>query len=560
MRDEDLQKEMSRWEEAHRDEFKKERKKAFPTGSGIPVERLYTPEHLEKMGFNYLRDLGFPGEYPYTRGMSATMFRGKLWGTQNYAGYATPQECNHLWKTLVKEGSYGVAIAYDLPTQLGYDPGHPRAQGEVGRTGVSLSSLRDWEVACEGLDVSKLLIGQVQNAMAAVGLASHLCLAEKQGVLWQVVQGWSQNDILKEYMARGNYIFPPAAGLRLATDLVAFCNRHVPNYRSYISYVHLSEKGATPVHEAAFGIANAFTYLDDAIARGLTVDDIAPNLTMHVSCDHDNFLEEIAKVRAMRRVWARALREKYHAKKPQSLNPRWQLVQGGTGLHREQYLNNIARTAIAILAGALAGCDVYAPRPYDEQYGIPGQEAMITAIRCSQIVCHETGVTDFVDPLGGSYAIETLTTQIEADISEELKRIEKLGGVVKGIEQQYFQRVMTKDAYDWQRKFESGEIVRVGVNVYRSQEEETRPVSVYRADRKVEETRVRDLKELKKNRDNNKVEQGLQAIEDMARLPGTSENNMMPPIIDAVRCYATVGEIADTLRKVWGEYRPVSIF
>lgn len=560
MVNENLEEEIGRWEEAHRDEFKKERKKEFLTGSGIPIDRLYTPAHLKRIGFDYLRDLGLPGEYPYTRGMSATMSRGKLWGIQNYAGYATPQECNQLWKALVKEGSYGVAIAYDLPTQLGYDPGHPRAQGEVGRTGVSLSSLRDWEIACDGLDVSKLLIGQVQNAMATVGLASHLCVAEKQRVPWTVIQGWCQNDILKEYMARGNYIFPPAAGLRLATDLVAFCNRNAPNYRSYISYVHLSEKGATPLHEAAFGLANAFTYFDDGISRGLTVDDIAPNLTMHVSCDHDNFLEEIAKVRAMRRVYARIVKEKYGAKKPQSLNPRWQLVQGGTGLHREQYLNNIARTAIAILAGALAGCDVYAPRPYDEQFGIPGQDAIITAIRCSQIVCNETGVTDFVDPLGGSYAVECLTTQMETGINEELKQIERLGGVVKGIEQQYFQRVMTRDAYDWQRKFESGEIVRVGVNVYHSEEKETKPVSVYRADPGVEETRARELKELKKNRDNKKVEQSLQAIRDMAALPGTPENNMMPPIIDAVRCYATVGEIADTLREVWGEYRQVSVF
>ena len=560
MRDEDLQKETARWEETHRDEFNKERKKQFLTGSGIPIERLYTPSHLEEVGFDYLNDLSFPGEYPYTRGMSATMFRGKLWGTQNYAGYATPQECNQLWKALIKEGSYGVAIAYDLPTQLGYDPGHPRAQGEVGRTGVSLSSLADWEIACDGLDVSKLLIGQVQNAMATVGLASHLCIAEKQGVPWSAIQGWCQNDILKEYMARGNYIFPPAAGLRLATDLVAFCNRNVPDYRSYISYYHLSEKGATPIHEAAFGLANAFAYFDDAIVKGLTVDSIAPNLTMHIACDHDDFLEKIAKVRALRRVYARSLKEKYGVKNPQSLNPRWQLVQGGVGLQREQYLNNIARTAIAILAGALAGCDVYGPRPYDEQFGIPSQDAIVTAIRCSQIVCNETGVTDMVDPLGGSYAIETLTAQIETGIIKELEHIEKLGGVVRAIERQYFQMVMARDAYDWQRKFERGEILRVGANVYCSEEEETKPVNVYRADRKVEETRVREIQELKKKRDNKTVEQSLQAVRDMAGLPGTPENNMMPPIIDAVRYYATVGEIADALREVWGEYRQVSVF
>ncbi len=557
---EDLQKEIARWQDAHRDEFKKERKPEFLTGSGIPIKRLYTEADLEHAGFDYLRDLGFPGEFPYTRGMSATMFRGKLWGTQNYAGYATPQECNRLWKNLVKEGSYGVTIAYDLPTQLGYNPDHSRAEGEVGRTGVSLSSLKDWEIACEGLDLSKLLIGQVQNAMAVVGLACHLCIAEQQGVPWSAVQGWCQNDILKEYIARGNYIFPPAEGLRLVTDLIAFCNINVPNYRSYISYVHLSEKGATPVHEAAFGIANAFAYFDDAIARGLTVDDIAPNLTMHVSCDHDNFLEEIAKVRAMRRLYARILKEKYGAKKPQSLNPRWQLVQGGTGLHREQYLNNIARSTIAILAGALAGCDVYAPRPYDEQYGIPSQDAMVTGIRCSQIVCHETGITDFVDPLGGSYALETLTSQIEKRIQDELDHIDRLGGVIRCIETQYLQTEMAKDAYDWQKKFEQGEIVRVGVNMYRSQEQDAKPVIVYRADPDVGRIREKELTALKNERDTVKVAGSLETIKEIARLPATPENNLMPAVIDAVRCYATIGEIADALREVWGEYRQGSVF
>lgn len=556
----DLQNEIDRWEDAHRDEFNKERKKKFLTGSGIPIERLYTNANLEHIGFDYSKDLGFPGEYPYTRGMSATMFRGKLWGIQNYSGYATPQECNRLWKNLVKEGSHGVTIAYDLPTQLGYDPDHPRAEGEVGRTGVSLSSLRDWEICCDGLDLGKLLIGQVQNALAAVGLACHLCVAEKQGVPWSAIHGWCQNDILKEYIARGNYIFPPAAGLRLATDLIAFCNRNVPNYRSYISYYHLSEKGATPVHEAAFGMANAFAYFDDAIARGLTVDDIAPNLTMHVSCDHDNFLEEIAKVRAMRRVYARILKEKFGARKPQSLNPRWQLAQGGIGLRREQHLNNIARTAIAILAGALAGCDVYGPRPYDEQYGIPSQDAIVTAIRCSQIVCHETGITDFVDPLGGSYALETLTTQIETKIREELNHIDKLGGVIQCIEKQYFQRVMATDAYDWQRKFDRGEIASVGANIYRSPEENNKPVTVYRADPHVEDTRVRELSALKKDRDPGEVSRTLEIVKEFARLPGTPENSVMPAIIDAVRSYATIGEIADALREIWGEYRQVSVF
>ncbi|MBI2831489.1 MAG: methylmalonyl-CoA mutase [Chloroflexi bacterium] len=555
MPSDDLKREMARWEDAHREEFKKERKKQFVTGSGIPIERLYTPADLEKIDFNYLRDLGFPGEYPYARGMSATMSRGKLWSIQNYAGYATPQECNKLWKALVKEGSYGVAIAYDLPTQLGYDPDHPRAEGEVGRTGVSLASLRDWEIACEGIDIGKMLIGQVQNALAVVGLACHLCVAEKQKVPWTSVQGWAQNDILKEYMCRGNYIYPPAAGLRLATDLVAFCNKNVPSYRSYISYVHLSEKGANPVHEAAFGLANAFCYFDDAIARGMTVDDIAPNLTMHISCDHDNFFEEIAKMRAARKIWARVVKEKYHAKKPQSLNPRWQLVQGGTGLHREQYLNNIARTAIAVLAGTLAGCDVYAPRPYDEQFGIPSQEAMVTGIRCSQIVCNETGVTDYIDPLAGSYAVESLTHEIEARINEELQNIEKRGGVVKGIEEQYFQMTMARDSYEWQKKFESGEIIRVGVNAYHTEGEEEKPVRVYRADPKVGETRAREVQELRKNRDNANVSRSLKAIRDTALLPATPQNNIMPSVLDAVRCYATVGEIGDILREVWCEYR-----
>ncbi|MBI2832073.1 MAG: methylmalonyl-CoA mutase [Chloroflexi bacterium] len=555
MKNDGLNREMARWEDAHREEFAKERKKQFQTLSGIPIKRLYTPEDMEQIGFDYLRDMGFPGEYPYTRGMSATMFRGKLLSIQNYAGYATAQECNKLWKTLVKEGAYGVVMAYDLPTQLGYDPDHPRAEGEVGRTGVSLASLRDWEIACEGMDMSKMFIGQVQNALAVVGLASHLCIAEQQKVPWSAIQGYAQNDILKEYMARGNYIYPPAAGLRLVTDLIAFCNKNAPNYRSYVCPLHLSEKGANPVHETAFGLAIAFAYMEAGIARGLTVDDIAPNLTMHIACDHDGFFEEIAKLRAGRRVWARVVKEKYHAKKPQSLNPRWQLVQGGNTLHREQYLNNIARTSLSVLAGVLAGCDVYAPRPYDEQYGIPSQEAMITGNRCSQIVCNETGVTDYIDPLGGSYAVESLTSEMENRINEELQNIDKRGGVLKCVDDQYFQMTMTKDAYEWQKKFESGEVIRVGANAYRSEEADVRPVRVYRADPKVGEVRVQEMRELKKNRDNAKVAKSLEAIKDMARLPDTPENNIMPSVIDAVRCYATVGEIGDALREVWGEYR-----
>ena len=396
------------WEKKYRDRFKKERKteEEFVCDSGIPVNRVYTPLDLEKKGFDPANDLGLPGEYPYTRGITPTGYREELWRVTQVSGYPTPEDTNKLWKEMVQAGLRFAYIAFDLPCQLGIDPDNPRAEGEIGRVGVSLVSQRDWEIAFDGIDISKIRVSSNGNAMAIIVIANYLCLARKQGIDWKNLEGACQNDILKEYIARGNYIFPPEPSLRLIGDSLHYCAENVPRYQPIeVSSAHYSEFQATPLHEAAFALADAFCYLQTAVDRGIDIDLIAPGIGFIIGNDHYGFFQEIAKARAMRRIYARVLKERFGAKKPESQIISLHVEQGGNSLQRKQYLNNIARSTIATVVGALSNVQNIGLRAYDEQFGIPTQEAIITNIRLQHVVAQETGITDTVDPLAGSYFV-----------------------------------------------------------------------------------------------------------------------------------------------------------
>jgi len=549
------------WEKKHQDEFKTERK-TFVTESGIPIKRVYTPLDLAERGFDYLKDLGLPGEYPYTRNNKATGYRSKLWGASAYGGKALPEESNELWKAQVEAGAGMLSMAYDLPCQLGLDPDNPKAEGEVGRIGVSIVTQKDWEVAFDGIDLRKVGAYQVLNAPTIVGLANHIVLAESRGMNISEVVGLQQNDVLKEYMARGNYIFPPTQSIRLTSDILSYVGEYMPRYQATtVCGVHQSERGANSIHEAAFALANAFTYLQAGVDRGVDIDKLAPGVMFLPGGYHNVFWEEITKLRAMRRIYAKVLRDQFKAKKPESLQCRLFAAQGGTSLHREQYLNNIGRITLAALAAAIAGCEFIDCRAYDEQFGIPTTEAQVTSVRLQNVVAYETGVDDTVDPLAGSYYVEWLTMETEERVWKELEAIDKRGGIVQCIETGYAQRVIAEDAYVWQKRFERDELKRVGVNIFQSAAgEEEKPVRIYRSDPAVETKRKDAVAEVKKKRDNAKVKRALGEITSLARLEATSENNLVPSVIEATRCYATVGEVCDALREVWGEYREPSIF
>lgn len=543
------------WEKTHLSEFKGEKKKEFLSESGFPLKRVYTPVDVVKRNFDYLRDCGFPGDYPYVRGIKATGYRQQSWTLQQYGGHGTPEFSNEIWKKEMDSGIGSLSIAYDLPTQFGLDPDDSMAQGEVGRVGSSISSLADFETAFQGIDISKIQVSQVLNAPAPIGVAWYVALAEQRGIPIGKLRGAVQNDVLKEYMSRGTYIFPPEKSMRFAIDLVDYAIRNLHSYMPIrVCGYHFSEKGATAIQEIAFMLANAFTYFEAAIDRGIDIDQVAPNIIFSISVNHTSLFEEVAKIRAARRIYARILKEKFHAKNPESPKMRVAGTGGGTKLFREQYLNNIARITLSVLAAALAGCQTINPRTYDEQFGIPSAEAMLQSTRCQQIVAYETGVTDVIDPLGGSYFLESLTFDIEERVLKELETLDRLGGVMKGIENGYFQKTLNESAYRWQKGFEQGEILRTGVNVFRREKEESQPMHLYHVGEETEQTRLNTLRELKQRRDNGEVQKTLRELRAMARAAPSRENNMMYPIIRAVKAYATIGEICNVLREEWGVY------
>ncbi len=523
-----------------------EREQAFATSS-LPVDRLYTPADIADT--DYLRDIGFPGMYPFTRGIQATMYRGRLWSMRQYAGYGTAEETNQRFRYLLEEGQTGLSVAFDLPTQLGYDSDDPMAAGEVGQVGVAIDSLRDMETLFAGIPLDKVSTSMTINAPAPVLVAMYAAVGEQQGVPLKLLQGTAQNDVLKEYVARGTYIFPPRASLRLAADLIAFTSREMPKFNPIsISGYHIREAGATAVQEMAFTFANAIAYIEAVLARGLAVDEFAPRISW-IFNTHNNFFEEIAKYRALRRLWARIMKERFGAQRPESMMLRTHTQTGGSTLQAQQPENNIVRAAIQALAAVLGGVQSLALSCYDEALALPTEEAQRIALRTQQIIAHETGVTDTVDPLAGSYYVEYLTNELERRAREYLERIEAMGGAVRAIESGWMQQEIQAASWAYQQDVESGREVVVGVNRFRGEDEE--PKLIFRVDPRLAEAQLERLAALRRERDAATVARSLARL----RAAAEGDDNLMPPILEAVKSYATLGEICGVLREVFGDYR-----
>jgi methylmalonyl-CoA mutase N-terminal domain/subunit len=524
-----------------------ERQASFETSSGIPLERLYTP--LEAAGQRYQQELGFPGEFPYTRGVQATMYRGRLWTMRQYAGFGTAEESNRRFRYLLQQGQTGLSVAFDLPTQLGYDSDHPMAAGEVGKVGVAIDSLADMEILLGGLPLERVSTSMTINATAAILLAMYVAVAEQQGAPRASLAGTIQNDILKEYIARGTYIFPPAPSMRLVTDTFAFCAAELPRWNSIsISGYHIREAGATAVQEVAFTLADAVAYVEAALGAGLDVDGFAPQLAFFFNA-HNHLLEEVAKYRAARRLWARLMRQRFGAKDPRSWMLRFHAQTAGSTLTAQQPENNVVRVALQALAAILGGAQSLHTNSRDEALGLPTEEAVRIALRTQQILAHESGVADVVDPLGGSYCIEALTDRIEAEATAYLERIDRLGGMLRAVESGYVQREIQEAAFQAQRSLESGARIVVGVNEFAGAEGPRVPVFTVNEEQAAAQSRR--LAAVRARRDAERVRAALQSLAREAA--GTA--NLVPVILEAVRAYATVGEICETLRTVFGVHQ-----
>ncbi len=527
-----------------------ERKKTFTTLSEIPLERLYTPAEVPDL--DYERDLGFPGEYPYTRGVQPTMYRGRFWTMRQYAGFASAEESNQRYKYLLDQGQTGLSVAFDLPTQIGYDSDHPLSQGEVGKVGVAIDSLEDMELLFDGIPLDKVSTSMTINAPAAILLAMYIGVAEKQGISSEVLNGTIQNDILKEYSSRGTYIFPPQPSLRIITNIFEFCAQQVPKWNTIsISGYHIREAGSTAVQEVAFTLANGIAYVEAARKAGLGVDVIGPRLSFFFNA-HQDFLEEVAKYRAARRLWARIMKERFGARDPRSLMVRFHTQTAGCTLTAQQTKNNIVRVAFQALSAVLGGTQSLHTNSMDEALALPSQEAVQIALRTQQLIAYETGVTETVDPLAGSYYLEHLTNTIESQAADYIRRIDELGGAAAAIEQGFVQREIQESAYKYQKAVERGERIVVGLNKFQVQE--PKPTGLLRVDPAVREQQMKKLQRLKGKRDNGAVQTSLAGLKQGAQ----GEDNLLPLILQAVRAYATLGEICDTLREVFGEYTAVS--
>lgn len=528
-----------------------ERKEDFVSSSGIPIKRLYTP--LDSVETDYLSDLGFPGEYPFTRGVQPTLYRGRYWTMRQYAGFATAEESNRRYKYLLDQGQTGLSVAFDLPTQIGFDSDHEMAMGEVGKVGVAVSSLRDMETLFQGIPLDKVSTSMTINAPAAVLLAMYLAVAEQQGVAYENLKGTIQNDILKEYSSRGTYIFPPVPSLRIMTDIFAYCSRNVPQWNTIsISGYHIREAGSTAVQELAFTLANGIAYVQAAIDVGLPVDSFAPQISFFFNV-HNNFLEEISKFRAARRMWSQIMRERFKARDPRSWRLRFHTQTAGSTLTAQQPENNVVRVAIQALAAVMGGTQSLHTNGRDEALALPTAESVRIALRSQQIIAHESGVADTIDPLAGSYFLEHLTDELESQARAYIQVIDEMGGMLPAIETGYVQLEIQEAAYQYQRSQERGEAVTVGLN--RFQEDEDVSIPLQKLDPAIEENQRRRLAQLRARRDSKKVA----ALRAQLAATAQSENNLMPIIIDSVENDVTLGEMCDTLRQVWGEYQPGAI-
>ena len=527
-----------------------ERKKEFLNTSGIPVRRLYAPVHTQDL--NYLTDVGFPGSSPFTRGVQPTMYRGRHWTMRQYAGFGTAEESNKRYKFLLEQGQTGLSVAFDLPTQIGYDSDHDMAMGEVGKVGVAISSLRDMETLFDGIPLDQVSTSMTINSPAAILLAMYLAVAEKQGVSPEQLRGTIQNDILKEYSSRGTYIFPPKPSMRIVTDIFAFCSEKVPQWNSIsISGYHIREAGSTAVQEVAFTLANGIAYVEAALQAGLDVDTFGPRISFFFNA-HLDFFEEVAKYRAARRLWAGIMKERFKAKDPRSMMIRFHTQTAGCTLTAQQPKNNIVRVAFQALAAVLGGTQSLHTNSMDEALCLPSEEAVQIALRSQQIIAYETGVSDTVDPLGGSYYVEELTREIFDRAEAYIKKIDDMGGAAAAIEKGFIQREIQDSAYRYQREIERGERVVIGLNRFQVQEE--KPKNLLRVDPALRLSQIEELKKMKSERDQDRVARALSELKRAAE--GT--DNLMLPILQAVKTYATLGEICDTLRHVFGEYRQIN--
>jgi methylmalonyl-CoA mutase N-terminal domain/subunit len=525
-------------------------KENYKTYSGLPVKRVYKNKDSKKYNS---RDAE-PGKYPYARGVYPNMYREKLWTMRQYTGFGSAEETNKRFKFLLEHGQTGLSLAFDLPTQIGYDSDDPHAEGEVGRTGVAISSLKDMMTCFDGIPLNKVSTSMTINSTATTLLSFYIGVAESQGVPQNALRGTLQNDILKEYVARNTYIYPPKPSMRLFVDSVEYCSKHVPQwYPISISGYHMSEAGANAVQELAFTFSNAIAYVNACIERGLKVDDFAPRLSFFFVCTSD-FLEEIAKFRAARKIWAKIMKERYHAKNAKSWHLRFHVQTSGESLTAQQPDNNIVRVALQALAAALGGCQSLHTNSKDEALALPTEEAVKIALRTQQIIAHESGVTKTVDPLGGSYFIEHLTDRIEEEVNRYLKRIDRMGGSLVAIEKGFFQDEIRRNAYKIKKEVDERKRIIVGVNQF--VDESSVEPKIHRIDPAIEKRQVERLQELKATRDKGKVEHVLSRLEKAA----SGDENLMPFIIDSVKAYATLGEVSNVFREVFGIYQPKVTF
>ncbi|MSQ35834.1 MAG: methylmalonyl-CoA mutase [Dehalococcoidia bacterium] len=527
-----------------------ERRAEFRTSSA-EARRFYTP--ADTAGSEYLRDVGFPGEYPFTRGVQPTMYRGRLWTMRQYAGFGTAQESNQRFRQLLADGQTGLSAAFDLPTQIGYDSDHEMARGEVGQVGVAIDTLADMETLFDGIPLDKISTSMTINAPAAILVAMYMVVAEKQGHPVSVITGTAQNDVLKEYVARGTYIFPPRPSVRLAADLITYCAREAPRFNSIsVSGYHIRDAGSTAAQEIAFAFANAIAYLGECERRGAQIDEIAPRVSW-IFNTHNYFFEEVAKYRALRRMWARLMREQFGATQADSWMFRTHTQTGGSTLTAQQPLNNIVRAAIQALAAVVGGVQSLALSCYDEALSLPTEAAQRMALRTQQIIAHETGAADTIDPLGGSWYVEWLTDRLEQEARAIMDRVEDIGGAVAAIESGYMQSEIQEAAVTHQREIETKQRIIVGVNEYT--DDEAQPPILFRPNLAVGEQQVRELAAVKARRDDAAVAASLARLREAAR----GDDPLMPPILEAVRAYATLGEMCGVLRDEWGEYRPPTV-
>jgi methylmalonyl-CoA mutase N-terminal domain/subunit len=529
-----------------------ERQEKFETSSGVEIDTVYTPEDLPD--FDYVRDLGYPGEYPFTRGVQANMYRGRIWTIRQYSGFGTAEETNQRYRYLLEQGQTGLSIAFDLPTQIGYDSDHPLARGEVGKVGVAIDSLRDMEILFQNIPLDKVSTSMTINATAPILLAMYIALGRKQGVAPTELNGTTQNDILKEYIARGTHIFPPRPSMRLATDIFAYCAEQVPRWNTIsISGYHIREAGSTAAQEIGFTLANGIAYVQAAIDAGLDVDTFAPRLSFFFN-SHINFFEEIAKFRAARRLWAKIMRERFGAKDSRSWMLRFHTQTAGCSLTAQQPHNNIVRTALEALAATLGGTQSLHTNSFDEAYAPPSEEAVTIAVRTQQILGYESDIAHVVDPVGGSYYIEHLTDSLEKEAGEYIAKIDSLGGAVAAIEQGYQQREIQDSSYRYQKEIENGKRTVVGVNKFVSPYPKI--VGLLRVKPEVEKRQKERTAQVRKDRNNSNVRKALKRLEDVAR----SKDNTMPVFLECVEAYATLGEICDVLRKIFSTQKEFLVF